>query len=69
MTMERKGTSESSQGFLATRNPRREFEALGVSAERQDERRKDVLEYQAPPRSARLVPDTGPSGLVDGLVE
>ena len=58
-----------SQGVLATRNPMLLFVLSGVLLLRYEERTRFVLLNQEPPRNTRLVPDTGPSGFVDGLTE
>ena len=61
--------SESNQGALATRKPVILLEKSGVRAWRYEERTEFAPPYQEPPRSTRDVPDTGPSGFVDGLTE
>jgi hypothetical protein len=40
-----------------------------VMFKRHEERKSNVLLPQPPPRSTRVVPNPGPSGFVDGLIE
>ncbi len=61
--------SESNQGFLATRKPMLRPALSGVLSVRYEERTRPGSLAQEPPRSTRDVPDTGPSGFVDGLTE
>ena len=60
---------ESNQGALATRNPMLLLVRSGEKKKRDEERTPPVLLPQEPPRNTRGVPDTGPSGFVDGLTE
>ena len=60
---------ESNQGALATRNPMVSFVSSGELPRRTEERNQFDSRLQEPPRNTRVVPDTGPSGFVDGLTE
>ena len=61
---------ESNHGVLATRKPMRLIEPSGVLLWRDEERTmSETSPFQEPPRTTRTVPDTGPSGFVDGLTE
>ena len=54
---------------LATRKPLPLNEKSGVKWPRNEERKTSATSLQEPPRITRFVPDTGPSGFVDGLTE
>ncbi len=56
-------TREKSHGVLATRNPTLLLLKSGVRPVRAEARHMLKLLYQSPPRTTRLVPVVGPSGL------
>lgn len=58
---------ELPQGVLATRKPWLLNALTGVLPARCEERTASEVLKHAPPRTARVVPDAGPAGFVDGL--
>jgi len=56
-------------GVLATRNPKTQSETTGLMLLRYDARQRLESLPQLPPRNTRNVPDDGPCGFTDGLVE